>query len=139
MTKNKVYKVNNIKDDYKINLIEFIVNIIIYAVILIMANNIFKGMYVENFLYALIASLIISLLNYFIKPILIFFTLPLNVLTMGITYPLVNVIILKICGWFLGDKFSISGIISAFFIAIFISFMKILFESLFKNNLGGRD
>jgi len=140
MSKVKVYKVsekNKESDSFKWSLIEFLISLILYAVILLMASNIFKGMYIENFVYALIAALIISMLNFAVKPLLVFLTLPLNILTFGITYPLVNVIILKLCSMFMGDKFLLEGFLSSFFIAIFISFMKILFDNLITNKIGG--
>ena len=94
--------------------------------------------YLENFLWALMGALIISCLNYTIKPILIYLTLPLSILTLGIAYPLVNMIILKICDAFLGDKFVITGFFSLFFLAIFISLLKIIFDKFINKMIGGK-
>ena len=44
----------------------------------------------------LLATLIISILNITIKPVLFVLTLPITTLTLGIFYPFINVIILKI-------------------------------------------
>ena len=60
-----------------------------------LASALFKGFYVENIWYALLGSLVISILNASIKPILIYLTLPITIISLGILYPLVNVIILK--------------------------------------------
>ncbi len=131
---SKVYKVvvedeNNNKKD----LIEFAIGIIIYAIVLLLAEFIFKGIYVENLFYAIIAALILSMLNYFIKPFLIFLTLPLTIMSFGIAYPIVNVIILKICDFLMGNSFNMGGIINTFIIAIFISIMRIFLDNIVKS------
>jgi len=135
MSKAKIYKIskgginyNNM--DKKSDLTSFIVGIIVYAVVLMIASSIFRGIYVENFLYAIIAALILSFLNYTIKPILILFTLPLSIGTFGILYPIVNIIILYLCDILMGRSFEIGGFVSSFIIAIFISGLKMFLDEM---------
>ena len=89
--------------------------------VLMIASGLFEAFYVENLFFAIIAALILSLLNATIKPILVIFTLPLNIITLGIAYPLVNVIILQFCDFLMGSTFDISGFFASFFIAVFIA------------------
>lgn len=130
MKKNRVYVIEETekKDLYLNSIIEFLLGIIAYALILLIANNIFKGFYVENFMWAMLATLIISLLNLVIKPALILFTLPLTISTLGIFYPIVNVIILKITALLLGSHFNVNGLLIPFIIAIFISLLRLIFD-----------
>ena len=137
MSKGKLYKIDK-NMNFKSDTTTFIVSLVIYAIVLMLANSLFKNIYVENFLYALVAALILGALNYTIKPILIYWTLPLSVVTFGIAYPLVNMIILKICDILMGSAFEISGFFSTFIIAIFISGMKIFLDNFITNNIGGR-
>ena len=120
----------------KDNSTEFIVGIIVYAMVIMMASGLFEAIYVDGFFYAIIAALILSLLNATIKPLLIVLTLPLNIITLGIAYPIVNVILLQFCDFLMGDAFIISGIFAPFIIAIFISFMKILLDRLITKKVG---
>ena len=136
MSKAKLYKINN--NDNKSNLLQFIVGIIVYAAVLMITASLFEKFDIENFGYAVIAALILSGLNYTIKPLLIFLTLPLNIITFGIAYPIVNMIILKLCDLILGDAFVLSGLLSTFVVAIFISILKIIFDSLITKRFGGR-
>ena len=129
MAKAKIYKIDNKRND-KEDAISFIVGICVYAFVLMLTSSLFERFYIESFWYAIIAALILSALNYTIKPLLIYWTLPLNILTFGIAYPIVNMIILKICDVLMGNSFQISGFISMFFIAIFISVLKIIFDNL---------
>lgn len=140
MSKGKLYKISKTKntingeDEIKV----FIVSLIVYAIVLMIANSLFKGIYVENFFYAVIASMILSLLNSTIKPLLVYLTLPLSVLTFGIAYPIVNIIILNVCDLLMGSSFKIEGLFSSFFIAIFISGLKMFLDKMITEKVGRR-
>ena len=135
--KATIYKIesNNVYAK-KDNSAEFIVGIIVYALVLMMASGLFEAIHVDGFFYAIIAALILNILNATIKPLLIVLTLPLNIITLGIAYPIVNVILLQFCDFLMGDAFVISGIFAPFIIAIFISFMKILLDRLITKKVG---
>ena len=135
MSKAKLYKIDN--NERKNDALSFIVGIIVYAVVLFLASNLFNNFEIKNCLYALIAALVMSTLNYFVKPILIYWTLPLSILTFGIAYPIVNIIILEICDILMGDAFIIHGFFSMFFISIFISLLKLMFDKLITDKIGG--
>ncbi len=136
MSKSKLYKLDN--SNKKSDSMTFIVGIIVYAVVLFLASNLFKNFEIQNFLYALIAALVMSALNYIVKPVLIYWTLPLTLLTFGIAYPIVNMIILELCDIIMGDAFVIHGFFSMFFISIFISLLKLMFDKLITDKIGGR-
>ena len=115
---------------------EFIVGIIVYAVVLMMASSIFEGFYIKNFIVGIFASIILTFLNSTIKPILVVLTLPLIIVTLGIAYPIVNVILLKLCDFIMLGSFEINGIIAPFIIAVFISVMKIFLDSAITKKVG---
>lgn len=137
MSKGKLYKLDkndNKNEEYVYNktydFVSFAISIGIYAIVLLIASSLFRGIYVENFFYAIIAALILSFLNYTIKPILLYYTLPITISTLGILYPLTNMIILWLCSLIMGNNFEVGGIFSLFFISIFISALRILIEKL---------
>lgn len=112
---------------------EWLLYIFCYSIVLIIMSVLFKSLNISNEyygLYAVIASIIIYILNQTIKPVLFFITLPITALTMGLFYPLINVLILYITSFILGDKFQITGIIIPFFIAILISLLNIIMEGI---------
>lgn len=120
----------------KISAVELAVSMVVYACVLLLANKVFKGIYVDGFAYALIAAIILSFLNYTIKPLLVYLTLPLTIVTFGIAYPIVNMIILKLCDLIMGYHFMVYGFVPLFFIAIFISFMKMFLDGLITKRVG---
>ena len=132
-----IYKIeqNNIYNQKKIST-EVIVGLVVYAAVLMIASSLFEGFYVENFIYAIVAALLLNLLNITIKPTLVLLTLPLSIVTLGIAYPIVNVILLKLCDFIMGRSFEISGLVAPFIIAVFISVMKIILDSLITKKVG---
>lgn len=123
----KEVKNYNKKDEAITMLLELIVS----AVTLMLASAIFKGFYVENIIYALLTALLISVLNATIKPFLIAITLPITLVTWGLFYPIINVIIMKLASVLMGDSFIVSGWILPFFIAIFISVVTPMLHKIF--------
>lgn len=114
--------------------LRWIIYMIGYAVVLIIVDKMFStfNINMDNYgMYALIAAIIIYILNKTIKPILKFLTLPLTILSLGILYPLSNIIILYLTSFILGSNFRINGFFSAFLIAIIISLFNMLMEGLF--------
>lgn len=117
-------------NDKKDTLLVMFLELLVSALTLMLASAIFKGFYVENIFYALVTALIISVLNATIKPFLIFLTLPLTLLTYGIFYPVINVIILKLTSMLMGSSFIVEGWILPFFITLFISIVTKILHSL---------
>ena len=110
--------------------VTFVLEILTGALSLMIASYLFKSFYVENFWYACLASVIISVISVYLKPLLEFIALPINILTMGVTTPWINVVILKITHLILGSKFGVNGWIIPIFIAIFISVVNVLLNNL---------
>ena len=101
-----------------------------YALILLVTSNLFRSLYVENFLYGFIAAVIIYVLNKTVKPALVTISLPLIGLSMGLFYFVINVVILLLVDLILGKHFYLTGFFSPIIISIFISIMNVIMENL---------
>ncbi len=125
MTKKKINKY-----------LDWFIHMIGYTLVLITISVIFtKSMYIENALWGLIAVLIIFILNRTIKPLLVWLTLPLTALTLGLFYPVINMLILKLTDFALFSHFQIHGILSLFFISIVISIMNAIMDNIIIDTL----
>jgi putative membrane protein len=60
------------------------------AMALLAVASLYSGVHVNSFSDALIAALVIGLLNSFVRPILIVLTLPVTVLTLGLFLFVIN-------------------------------------------------
>lgn len=134
-----------IKENKKLRLnkfIEWLLYMIGYSLVLICVTTIFKNtLYIDNSyfgLWSLIATIIIYILNKTIKPLLVWLTLPITALTLGLFYPFINILILNIVSWILGPHFEIpGGIIMTFVIAVLISIMNLIMKSIIKKIIEG--
>lgn len=72
---------------------------LINAIALLAITQIFAGFEVESFYFALIAALIIGLLNAIVRPVLIILTLPINVMTIGLFTFVINALLI----WFVSS------------------------------------
>ena len=126
---NKNKKENNI--EYRLNkFIEWLIYIVGYAIVLLITSSLFRSLYVENFIYGILAAVIIYLLNKTVKPFLVTVSLPLIGMSLGLFYFVINVAILLLVDLVLGKHFYLTGVFSPFIISIFISIMNVIMESL---------
>ena len=120
----------NKNNDMKDIIMDIISNILVNMIVIIMATKVFKNISVDSVFYTFLVAVLLMIFNKCIKPILNLIMLPINFYTLGISYPFVNVIILKMISLLLGSHFVLNGWFSAFFISIFISVMTILIDAL---------
>lgn len=124
----------NNENSKKINkYLDWAIHTLGYASVLILVALIFrKTVYIDNSYYGLwglIAVLIIFFLNKVVKPTLLFLALPLTALTLGLTYPLVNMFILKLTDWILMSHFDIKGFWMLFIVSIVITIMNAIMDN----------
>lgn len=107
-----------------------ILRILCNTLVLVIATNLFSNYFYIDLNYCgiwcLLAATIIYLLNKTIKPIITWLTLPLTAITLGLFYPFINVIIIKLVSLILGTHFVTKGIFILAFISIFISILNII-------------
>lgn len=123
--------------------IQWLIYMMGYALILIVTSLLFRNtMQIDNSYYgvwALIASILIFVLNKTIKPIIVWLTIPITALTLGVFYPFINVLILQIVDFILGKHFNITGIFMAFIVACSISILNILMDKLVLDPILGKE
>ncbi|HLV28970.1 MAG TPA: phage holin family protein [Burkholderiaceae bacterium] len=72
---------------------------ILNAVALLIVAYILPGISVASFWSALIAALVLGLLNTLVKPVLVFLTLPITIVTLGLFLLVLNALVF----WFAGS------------------------------------
>ena len=125
LTKDKEARINKF--------IDWLIHMIGYTLVFVIVSILFKSFYIDTshcYIYAFLAVVIIYVLNKTIKPILVYLTLPITGLTLGLFYPIVNVIILKLTDFILGKHFDLSNFWIAIFIAVLISIINTIMENL---------
>ncbi len=95
-----------------------------FALIIMFVGWLIPGLEVENFLTAMIAAVVIALINAFIKPAIMFLTLPINLLTLGIFTLVINALLFMFAAY-LVPGIEVSGFLSALLASILISVFSI--------------
>src|ERR1700742_3205301 len=103
----------------------FIIRIIVSAIVAFGLSYILKGVHINEFSTALILALVLAVLNAIIKPILIILTLPITIITFGLFLFVINALIILLAANFV-KGFSVDG----FWWALLFSFLLSIFTSI---------
>lgn len=94
--------------------------ILITAVLVLIIAKVMKGVIVDEFTTALTVAIVLGLLNFFVKPILVLFTLPVTIFTLGLFLLVINAAMILLCDYFI-DGFRISSFWTAMLFSIILS------------------
>lgn len=134
MKKKEIKEETKVKKPHINKYLDWFIHILGYTLVLIAVSVIFdETVYIDNQffgLWGLLAIVIIYILNRTVKPLLVWLTLPLTALTLGLFYPITNVIVLKVTDWILGSHFKINGIFMVFIVSIIISIMNAIMDNI---------
>lgn len=97
-----------------------LINIFFTAVFVLLISRFLPGVSVNSIMTALMVAVVLGLLNIFIKPILVFFTLPVTVLTLGLFLIIINGIIILLCSE-LVNGFTVASFWSAILFSLLLS------------------
>jgi len=116
-------------------ILRWFLSLFLNAIALIVVAQLFDSFHLEGFGAAVIASIILALLNVIIKPFLVLLTLPITVLSLGLFLFVINAITLMITQAVMGPSFEIEGFGTAIIAAIIISFINVILNKLVKDTI----
>ena len=102
------------------------------------AALILSGIDYDGFGVLVVASLVFSLVNIFVRPLVIFFTLPLVIITLGIALFFINLFMLYLTSWIV-DDFTIDTFWWAFLATIIVWLVNMILESVLGDELRPRE
>lgn len=113
-----------------------ILSLLLNALALIITAYLVPGFIVESPQTAIVAAIVLGLLNTFIKPLLLLLTLPLNLLTLGLFTFVINAVVLIIATYIvpgLGvDAFWPTGILAAIVLSVASTALSMLTRDIAK-------
>jgi putative membrane protein len=110
---------------------DFLLQWAVTALSLWLASLIFKGIKFDNASSLVGSALLLGLANAIVKPLLIFFTLPLTLLTFGLFILVINALMMLLVASLI-KGFKVSSFWTAFFASLFISLLSIVFGATFS-------
>ncbi len=110
---------------------EFVIRLLLTTVIVVLLANFLPGITIDSFTTGLWVAVVLGILNMFLKPILIFLTLPATVLTLGLFLFVINAVIIMLAAYFVGG-FHVSGFWTALLFSIVLTFVQSLVNGMFQ-------
>lgn len=101
---------------------------VLSAVALLLVAHLYSGVVVENFTAALVAALVIGLLNTIVRPVLVVLTLPVTVLTLGLFMFVINALMFWSASGLLGG-FHVRGFGAALLGSLMYSALGVVIET----------
>ena len=119
-------------DNYRI--MNFLLKLLLSAIAVLILSKILPGITVDNYLSAILVALILGFLNTFVKPLFVFLTLPVTIVTLGFFLLVINAAIILIADYFI-DGFHVSGWLYALFFSLLLSVFQSILYSFFKKDI----
>jgi putative membrane protein len=108
-----------------------VLRILLSALAVVILSKLLNGIFVDSYITAIIVAIVLSLLNFIVKPILVIFTLPVTILTLGLFLLIINAIIILLADS-LVTGFEVRNIWWALLFSLLLSFFQSVLFSLFK-------
>jgi putative membrane protein len=116
-----------------------LIKLTVNSVSLLAVANLFSGIYVDRWQSAVVAALALTLVNTFLKPVIILLTLPLNIFSLGLFTFVINGLMFYLVSD-LVPGFYVDSFLWAFFGSLVFGAMNFLLNMTFipKKHRGGR-
>ena len=112
----------------------FLVTWVFNFVALWVAALLLSGIDYDGIGVLIVASLVFSVVNIFVRPLIILFTLPLVLLTLGLALFFINLFMLYLTSWIV-DDFTIDSFWWAFLATIIVWLVNTVLEAFFGDDL----
>lgn len=107
-----------------------IIKLCISTVVVFVLSYFLPGVHVTSLTGALMVAVVLGLLNTFLKPILVLFTIPVTLLTLGLFLLVINAIIILICDYFIAE-FRVDGFLTALIFSVLLSIIQSILNKIF--------
>lgn len=108
-------------------MLHWILSLVISAVILLIISRMVSGFELDGFGPALIAALVIGVINAVVRPVIAFLTFPITILTLGLFLFVLNGLMLKLASA-LVPAFRIRGLMPAIWGALLLAIANLLID-----------
>jgi putative membrane protein len=110
----------------------FILRIIVYTLALLVAAYVVPGIRLDGLASALVAGLLLGLINAIVRPILVVLTFPITLLTLGLFLLVLNAFCLWLVSVFVSG-FQVTGFWPAFWGALLVSVVSWILTALISD------
>jgi putative membrane protein len=106
-----------------------LVHLIVSALLLLLVSQFVTGIHINGLGSALLAALVLGVVNFLVRPILILITLPVTILTLGLFLIVVNALMLMLTSA-LVPGFQVANFLSALVAAVLLGLFNLVVSAL---------
>jgi putative membrane protein len=111
----------------------FLLRIVVYTLALLLAAHVVPGIRLESLVSAVVAALVLGLINAVVRPVLVVLTFPITLLTLGLFLLVLN----AFCLWLVSvlvSGFHVAGFWPAFWGALLVSLVSWILTALISDS-----
>ncbi len=112
-------------------MMKLILKVLLTAVAVLVLAQVLPGVQVAGYTAAVIVAVVLGLLRLFVRPLLVLFTLPITILTLGLFLFVINAFIILLADKLI-DGFAVAGFWYALLFSLLLSFFQSILFSLLK-------
>ncbi len=112
---------------------KLILRLLLNALAVVILSYVLPGVGVDSMVTAIIVAVVLSLLNFLVKPILVILTLPITVLTLGLFLLVINAIIILFAAKLI-DGFQVTSFWWAIIFSLLLSILQSILHSILKED-----
>lgn len=109
-----------------------ILKMILTTLAILLVTNVYSGIQVDSITTAIIAAVVLALINTIVRPVIVLLTLPISMLTLGLFLLVINACMLSLAAW-LVNGFDVGGFWDALIASLIISVVVALLNGLIKS------
>jgi putative membrane protein len=109
----------------------WILRFLLSSVAVVLTCYLLPGADVSDFWTAMVVAFVLSLVNIFIKPLLILLTIPVTIVSLGLFLLVINALMIMLTDYFV-DGFDVRGFWWALLFSLILSLLNSLFIDLFS-------
>jgi putative membrane protein len=108
---------------------EFLLHLLLTAVLLLVVAHFVRGVQIRGFGSAVIGAFLLGIVNALVRPVMVFLTFPITIVTFGLFLLVINALMLWLVAA-LVPGIRVSGFGAAFFGALLLTVLNLLIELL---------
>ncbi len=112
---------------------KLILRLLLNAIAVVILSYVLPGVGVDSMMTAILVAVVLSILNFLVKPILVIFTLPITILTLGLFLLVINAIIIQLAAKLI-DGFYVSGFWWAVIFSLLLAILQAILHSILKED-----
>ena len=115
---------------------DFVVHVVVSALLLVLVDYLLDGFAIAGFGHALIAALVLGIVNTIVRPVLLLVTLPMTIVTLGLFLFVLNALMLLLAAAVV-PGFAIDGFGTALLAALLLALFNLVASSVLHPKRGG--